>query len=224
MSAQDTIRVDLHSHTRYSRDSILRPKDLVRGAREAGLGCIAVTDHNTINGGLAVREMADGFRVIVGEEVRTAEGEVLGLFLTEEIPGGLSAEETISRIKHQGGLVGLPHPYDSMRFGLDEQAREALISQVDFVEALNSRIVFGVHNKHAEEFARRHDLPMSAASDAHSPREVGRSYVEMRPFDGPEEFLKSLRSGRLVGRLSSPLIHLISRYAMLRNSVRRMSP
>ena len=219
MSAPKLIRADLHNHTYYSPDSILSPKQVVERARRAGLDCIAITDHNTVRGGLAVREIADGFQVIVGEEVRTADGEVLGLFLTEDVPRGLSARETVALIKEQGGLVGVPHPFDHLRSALNEAEMEALIGEIDFIEALNSRIVFAVHNKLALEFARRHDKPVSAASDAHSAREVGRSYVEMPPFTGPGDFLDSLRSGRLVGRLSSPLIHMVSRYAKLRHAL-----
>jgi predicted metal-dependent phosphoesterase TrpH len=215
MSTASTIRADLHSHTHFSPDSILSPKDLARRGREVGLGCIAVTDHNTVRGGLAVREIAD-FAVIVGEEVRSAEGEILGLFLTEDIPGGLSADETISRIKAQGGIVGVPHPFDSLRSALREDSLNKLVARIDFVEGLNSRIVFGVHNKRALEFARKHGLAVSAGSDAHSSREIGRAYVEMPPFDDPGEFVESLRAGRPAGRLSSPLIHLLSRYAVLR--------
>jgi len=217
MSAQPTIRADLHNHTHFSPDSILSPRDVVRRAREAGLGCVAVTDHNTIRGGLAVRELANGLQVLVGEEVRTSDGELLGLFLSEDVPRGLPARETIARIKEQGGIVGIPHPFDTLRSALAEDQRISLVAEIDFIEALNSRIVFGVHNKRALEFARKHQLPVSAASDAHSPRELGRSYVEMPPFSGPGDFLESLRAGRLSGRLSSPLIHLVSRYAVLQH-------
>jgi predicted metal-dependent phosphoesterase TrpH len=209
------IRADLHTHTHYSPDSLLSPRLLVRMAKERGMDCIAVTDHNTVRGGLAVREIAD-FQVIVGEEVRTAEGEVLGLFLTEDVPRGLSAKETIARIREQGGVAGVPHPFDSLRSALHITAMRELMDQIDFIEALNARIIFGMHNKLAVEFARRHGKPMSAASDAHSGREVGRAYVEMRPFGTSAEFLESLRGGSLVGRLSSPLIHMLSRYAAVR--------
>jgi len=215
MSTHPTIRSDLHNHTHFSRDSILSPRDLVRRANDVGLGCVAVTDHNTIRGGLAVREIAD-FPVIVGEEARSEDGEILGLFLTEDIPEGLPAAETIARIKDQGGIVGIPHPFDSLRSALREETMTDLIAQIDFIEGLNSRIIFPLHNKRAVEFARKHDRPVSAASDAHCARELGRSYVEMPPFSGREDFVRSLRAGRLVGRLSSPLIHLVSRYSVLR--------
>ena len=213
------IRADLHNHTYFSPDSVLSPKQVVERVHRAGIDCIAITDHNTVRGGLAVREIADGFQVIVGEEVRTSDGEVLGLFLSEDVPRGLPARETIALIKAQGGIVGVPHPFDHLRSALNEAELEALIREIDFIEALNSRIVFAVHNKLALEFARRHDKPVSAASDAHSPREVGRSYVEMPPFTGASDFLESLRQGRLLGKLSSPLIHMVSRYAKLRHAL-----
>ncbi len=215
MSAQSALRADLHTHTHYSPDSIASPRQFVEACRRRRISCLAVTDHNTIRGALAVRELAD-FRVIVGEEVRTAEGEIIGLFLTEEVPKGLSAEETVERIKAQGGLVGVPHPYDRMRRALRPEAREQLLERIDFVETLNARIVFPGDNDAARRFAQKNGVALSAGSDAHSPGELGRVYVEMRPFEGPQDFLVALREGRLEGRLSRPLVHLISRYAVLR--------
>jgi predicted metal-dependent phosphoesterase TrpH len=217
MSGPALIRADLHNHTHFSPDSILSPPDLIRRAKEAGLAAIAVTDHNTVRGGLEARELSDGIQILVGEEVRTTEGEVLGLFLETDIPRDLPAAETISRIRDQGGVVGIPHPFDNLRSSLDHAVLGALIEEIDFVEGLNARIVFANDNKKAVELARRHDLPTSAASDAHSAREVGRCYVEMPEFGGAEEFIQSLRHGNLTGRLSSPLIHLVSRYAKMRN-------
>lgn len=215
MSAQSALRADLHTHTHYSPDSIASPRQFVEACRRRRINCLAVTDHNTIRGALAVRELAD-FRVIVGEEVRTAEGEIIGLFLTEEVAKGLSAEETVERIRAQGGLVGVPHPYDRMRRALRPEARERLMEHVDFVETLNARIVFPGDNDAARRFAQKNGVALSAGSDAHSPWEIGRAYVEMREFEGPPDFLAALREGRLAGRLSSPLVHLISRYAVLR--------
>ncbi|TMC00575.1 MAG: PHP domain-containing protein [Chloroflexi bacterium] len=215
MSGSRLIRADLHNHTHYSPDSILSPKDFARRAHERGLDCIAVTDHNTIRGGLAVREIAD-CRVIVGAEVLTSDGELLGLFLTKDVPRGLPGAETIARIKEQGGLIGVPHPFDSLRSALDTRKMTALIDQIDFIECLNARIVVAGHNEQALRFAQQNNKPASAGSDAHSRREVGRAYVEMPAFEGPKDFLESLRKGTPRGRLSSPLVHLISRYAVLR--------
>jgi predicted metal-dependent phosphoesterase TrpH len=192
---------------------------LLRRARERSIDVIAVTDHNAVSGGLVVQELAarayPDVRVIVGEEVRTRDGEVLGLFLTEGVPRDLSAGDTIARIKAQGGLAGAPHPFDSFRSGLDGRMK-GVAGELDFVEGLNARMIFRKHNTEARKFARDHGLPLSAASDAHSPREIGQAYVRMPDFSTPVEFLESLRAGRLVGRLSSPFIHWISRYATLR--------
>ena len=218
MSTAKLLRVDLHNHTHFSPDSILSPERFVREAPRRGLDVVAVTDHNTIRGALSVREKAD-FPVIIGEEVRTADGEILGLFLSEKLPKGLSASETIAQIKHQGGIVGVPHPFDSLRSALREDVMLALIDQIDFIEALNARMVFSGHNDKARAFASAHDKPVSAGSDAHSPWEVGRCYVQMTAFEGPGGFLAALGQGRLGGRLSTPLVHLISRYAYLRRAL-----
>jgi hypothetical protein len=218
MTAEGLIRVDLHNHTHFSPDSILTPKQFVREARRRGLDVAAVTDHNTIRGALAVREMAD-FPVIIGEEVRSSDGEILGLFLSEDIPKGLSARETLERIKDQGGIAGVPHPFDSLRSALHEDALIELIDQIDFIEGLNARMVFSSHNDKAREFSAERGLPVSAGSDAHSPWEVGRVWVEMPRFEDAGDFIAALRQGRLIGRLSTPLVHLISRYAYLRRAL-----
>jgi hypothetical protein len=154
------IHADFHNHTYYSPDSILSPRQFVREARRRGLTTGAITDHNTIRGALAVREAAD-FPVIIGEEVRSADGEILGLFLSKEVPRYLPASETIARIKHQGGIVGIPHPFDSLRSALPEDVMLALIDQIDFIEALNARMVFSAHNDKARKFAKERGLPVA---------------------------------------------------------------
>lgn len=214
------IRADLHNHSYYSPDSIASPEQLLRRAQARRIDVLAVTDHDTTRGGLVAQELAaksfPDLRVIAGEEVRTRDGEILGLFLSEEVPRGLSAEETIAQIKAQGAVAGAPHPYDAFRSGLDPRVLERIAPGLDFIEGLNARMVLSSHNERAVEFAEAHGLPTSAASDAHSPREVGRAFVEMPDFETPAEFVESLRKGRLRGRLSSPLIHLWSRYAKMR--------
>jgi predicted metal-dependent phosphoesterase TrpH len=170
MKIESTIRADLHNHTHFSPDSIMSPRDLIRRAAEAGIDCVAVTDHNTVQGGLSVRELAENVTIIVGDQVLRWK---IGLFLSQDIPAGLPAGETIARIKDQGGIVGVPHPFDPFRSGLNVEELTRLASEIDFVEALNSRVMLGVHNKRALEFARKHDLPVSAAS-APLPRELGR--------------------------------------------------
>lgn len=219
---QRTIRADLHNHSYYSPDSILSPVKMLQRAREQRLDVLAVTDHNTTRGGVAVRELAakrdPDIRVIVGEEVRTKNGEVLGLFLNEDVPRDLSAEETIDRIHAQGGLAGAPHPYDPFRSSLGDHLFH-LRNKIDFIEGLNARVIRAGHNDNARDFAAQHDIPMTAASDAHSPREIGRCFVEMPNYKTPQEFLQSLRAGHLIGHLSSPAIHLISRYSTIRRKL-----
>lgn len=216
---QRAIRADLHNHSHYSPDSILSPVKMLQRAREQRLDVIAVTDHNTTRGGIAVRDLAakrdPDIRVIVGEEIRTSNGEILGLFLTEDVPRDLSAGETIDRIHAQGGLAGAPHPYDPFRTSLGDHLF-AVREKIDFIEGLNARMIRSGHNDNARQFATQHNIPMSAASDAHSPREVGRCFVEMPNYETPQQFIESLRAGHLVGRLSSPFIHLITRYSTIR--------
>jgi hypothetical protein len=212
------IRADLHNHTHFSPDSILTPKQFVREAKRRRLDVAAITDHNTIRGALAVRELSD-FPIIIGEEIRSEDGEILGLFLSEDIPKGLSGRETIARIKGQGGIAGIPHPFDSLRSALREEVIIALIEKIDFVEGLNARMIFSSQNDKARNFAEVHSLPVSAASDAHSPWEVGHAWVEMPAFEGPGDFIAALRQGKLAGGLSTPFVHLISRYAYLRRAL-----
>ncbi len=220
MTDAPLIRADLHNHSYYSPDSVASPEQLLRRAKARGIDVLAVTDHDTTRGGLVAQELAaksfPELRVIVGEEVRTRDGEILGLFLSEEVARGLSADETIARIKAQGAVAGAPHPYDMFRSGLKPDVLERIAPDLDFIEGLNARMVLSSHNKRARQFAEAHGLPTSAASDAHSPQEVGRACIEMPDFGTPTELLESLRKGRLRGRLSSPLIHLWSRYAKVR--------
>jgi predicted metal-dependent phosphoesterase TrpH len=179
---------------------------------------VAVTDHNTIRGALAVKEIAP-FLVIVGAEIRSREGEIIGLFLSEEVPPDLSAQETIERIRAQGGVVSLPHPLDRFRGGVGAEGLARLAPLVDIVEVMNARITVGRDNEEAARLAEKHGLIGVAVSDAHSPWEIGRAYVEAASFEGPQELLEALRRGTLVGRPSTPLVHLISRYAVLRRKL-----
>lgn len=215
------LKADLHLHTDRSPDSLIPVARLIQQCVARGIDCVAITDHNTIDGALAAREMAP-FKVIVAEEVKTSEGEIIGFFLSKEIPRGLSPEETVRRIKEQGGLVCIPHPFDRLRREpLRAAARERVLPQVDIIEAFNARVTFKSDNEKARALAEERGLAMSAGSDAHSLREVGRVYVEMAEFDTPQDFLNALRAGRTVGGLSSPLVHLASTWAKLR---RRVSP
>jgi predicted metal-dependent phosphoesterase TrpH len=212
------LRVDLHTHTHYSPDSIISPERLVAACQKKGITCVAVTDHNTMRGALAVKEIAP-FLVIVGEEIRSTDGEIIGLFLDEEVPPGLSGEETIERIRAQSGLVSLPHPLDRFRGGVGAEAIARLAPLADILEAMNARTTAERDNEEAARLAEEHQLVGVAVSDAHSPWEIGRAYVETPVFEGRQDLLEALRWGTLAGRPSSPLVHLISRYATLRRKL-----
>lgn len=210
------MRVDLHCHTRYSRDSLTTYDELLRAMDRRGLGKMAITDHNVIAGALEFYARAPD-RFLVGEEIKTTQGELIALFIEERILPGLSPEETIARVHAQGGLIGAPHPLARLRGeALGRGKLEAIHEQLDFLEVFNARISFARENRLARELAVRWGLPGSAGSDAHAPSEVGRAYVEIPPFDDPVSFLDSLAQGQIGGRLSSPWVHFLSTYAKWR--------
>ena len=206
------LKGDFHMHTHYSRDCGTAPKDLVEHAMKVGLTCIAVTDHNAVSGAFEVEQLAPPeLKVIIAEEIKTPFGEITGFFLKEEIPRDLSPEETCKRIKEQGGLVSIPHPYDRFRRSvLDDEALDSIMPYIDIVEVFNSRTPFLRDSQKALDFAKKHDFLANAGSDAHTPGELGHVYVEMSPFDGPEEFKNSLRHAKINGRRSSPLYHVVT--------------
>lgn len=217
------LHVDLHCHTRYSWDCAMPPPVLVDRCLRRGVTCLAVTDHNTIEGALAVQKLAP-FKVIVGEEIKTNRGEIIGLFLKEEVPRGLSPEETIQRVRGQGGLVAVPHPYDRFRRGrLGEACLERLADQFDIMEAFNCRTTLLRDSQRAEAFGRAHDHALGTGSDSHTPVEVGGTYVEMEDFDlrDPQEFLEKLRKGHITGRRASPLVHLPTQAVKVLRALRR---
>jgi predicted metal-dependent phosphoesterase TrpH len=186
---------------------------------ELGIGCVAVADHNTIAGALKLREFAP-FKVIIAEEIATTAGEVMGLFLRERIGKGLSAQETISRIRNQGGLVAIPHPFGrSLPWHPNVLTSMEILSQVDIIEAFNSRTPFSGSIRRAWKLAKEQGKAASAGSDAHTLGEIGRAYVEMPEFHGPDDFLDSLAQGRIFGQKSSYLPHLASTWAKIRNHV-----
>jgi predicted metal-dependent phosphoesterase TrpH len=171
--------IDLHCHTSCSFDSLARPEAVVRAASERGLTHLAVTDHDRVDGALRARDAApDGLTVIVGEEVKTADGDLIAVFLSELVPPRMSATDTIAAIREQGGLVGVPHPFDRFRgYGRKSGAKLASIAdKVDWIEAHNSRVVGGSANEEAAVFAHDLGLPGVAASDSHTVMEVGVSY------------------------------------------------
>jgi len=210
------IKADLHVHTCYSYDCCTPLAKIVDQCLKTGINCLAVADHNTIEGALKLKEIAP-FKIIVAEEIMTSIGELMGLFLSREIPKGLSAEETIAQIKKQGGLVNIPHPFGRPSWqNSSKLTSPEILSQLDMVEVFNSRTPLPNSSSKALQLAQKYELPASAGSDAHTLAEIGRAYVEMPPFKSPDDFLHSLAQGRIVGRKSSPLIHFASTWAKIR--------
>jgi predicted metal-dependent phosphoesterase TrpH len=207
---------DLHTHSRASFDSLASPASLVRTAARHGLTHLAITDHDRIDGALEARalaaELAPELTVIVGEEVRTADGDLICLFLDEAIPPGLPAADAIARARAQGGLVGVPHPFDRFRGSLLRDERmTSLAGQVDWVEAHNARIAVGKGNQLAAEFAREHALPGIAVSDAHSSFEVGVAYTAFETDPStPSGLLAALADVELVMGRASLYVRLLT--------------
>ncbi len=221
---------DFHIHTRFSRDSILSEATLARLAVERGLTHVAITNHNNVEGAVAVRDavaelgLDDRLTVILGEEVSTADGEVVGLFLNRTIPRGLSADETADAIHQQGGLVSIPHAYDPFRQAhIREQPLLALLEagKVDLMEVFNSRVTFQRHNLQAAELAARYGVPGIACSDSHSAFEIAMSFNALPAFASAAELRAALPDNEWHGSRSTVLIHLTTRYAVLSNIVRR---
>ena len=208
LADRDWIVADLHLHTSWSHDCQIPVRALLDHAEAEGLGAIAVTDHNVFGGAREAVELAHGRDLVVipGEEVKTADqGEVIGLFLSEEIPRGLSFGETVDAIRAQGGVVYLPHPFDRLHAIPEPATLHRHVAQVDVLEVYNARLLFEAYNDEALRFARKHDLTMGAGSDAHVLQGVGTGAVRMRAFDGPEEFLVSLRTAQVLRRPRSLL-------------------
>ena len=206
LAKRPMIDVDIHMHTDHSSDCVTPVDVLLATAAERGLGAIAVTDHNEISGALDARDKAAeyGVKVIVGEEVKTKDqGEVIGLFIEEKIPRGMSLEETIAEIRRQGGLVYVPHPFDRLHSVPDYEHLLAVVDEVDAIEVFNPRIAIAAWNEEAVRFAGKYRIPGGAGSDAHVAQGLGAVRIRMRDFDGPEEFLESLRDADILGRPSS---------------------
>jgi predicted metal-dependent phosphoesterase TrpH len=207
---RDWIIADLHLHTNWSHDCSIDVDELLDHAEAQGLGAIAVTDHNVFGGALEAVERARGRRLVVipGEEVKTADqGEVIGLFLREEIPRGMSFGETIAAIRAQGGLVYVPHPFDRLHAIPAPETLHRHLAEIDVLEVYNARLLFEAYNEEALRFARKYNLTPGAGSDAHVLAGVGTGAVRMRRFSGPEEFLVSLHAAEVLRRPKS-LVYL----------------
>jgi glycosyltransferase involved in cell wall biosynthesis len=208
IAGRRVIDVDLHMHTDHSHDCATPVEVLLATARDQGLGAIAVTDHNVVSGAheAAAKAKKFGVKVIVAEEVKTAhQGEVIGLFIDEQIPRGMTLAETVAEIKRQGGLVYVPHPFDRMHAVPDYEHLLTIIEDIDLIEVYNPRVAIGSFNEEAERFAAKYRIPAAAGSDSHVAQGLGSVRVRMRDFDGPQEFLESLRTAEILTKPSSLL-------------------
>jgi predicted metal-dependent phosphoesterase TrpH/glycosyltransferase involved in cell wall biosynthesis len=203
---RDYIHVDLHMHTDHSPDCATPVDALLDTAKRVGLGAIAITDHNEISGALEARDRANGIKVIVAEEVKTADqGEVIGLFIEEKIPRGMTLQETIAEIRRQGGLVYVPHPFDRMHAVPDYEHLLDVVGDIDAIEVFNPRVAFSAFNEEAARFAAKYRIVAGAGSDSHVVQGLGSVKIRMRDFDGAEEFLESLRDADIVRKRQSLL-------------------
>ena len=218
------LRVEFHCHTNYSRDSLTSPGDLVKACIKKQIDRMVVTDHNTINGALAAQRIAPE-RVIVGEEIMTTDGELLAAYVQEEIPPYLSPLATIKRLQDQGAFISVSHPFDRIRSGgWSERNLVNILPYLDAIEVFNSRCIFPIYNSRAHKFAEQVKLPGTVGSDAHGVFELGRSVLLLKPFKNPDELRKVIRSGLPIMKWSPPWIHLISRYAVISNTIVRRQP
>jgi len=199
------VRVDFHSHTMWSGDSTTTPEELVECVSASGIDVLCITDHNAVSGAHQLEEILD-CRVIVGEELKTHAGEIIGLFLSERIPQGINPIEAAENIRDQGGLVYIPHPFDPMRNNLRLDVLDDLVARglVDGIEVLNGKTSLRSLNRQAAEYAAQHGLAPGAGSDAHVAEAIGSVYHEMPDFDGPSEFLAAMRHGRAIGHHYDP--------------------
>jgi predicted metal-dependent phosphoesterase TrpH/glycosyltransferase involved in cell wall biosynthesis len=209
LASRDFIHVDLHMHTDHSPDCATPVATLLEAAGAAGLGAIAVTDHNEVSGAHEARARSErdgGVKVIVAEEIKTAtQGEVIALFIEEKIPRGLSLQETIAAIRGQGGLVYVPHPFDRMHSVPDYEHLLDVVEDIDAIEVFNPRVAFSAFNEEAARFAAKYRIVAGAGSDSHVAAGLGSVKIRMRDFDGPEEFLESLRDADIVRKRQSLL-------------------
>ena len=191
------IKIEMHSHTCFSQDGFITAETLSRQCRKKNLGCICITDHNTIQGAIEFSKSAE-VKIVIGEEMETGEGDLIGLFLNREIDKGLGLEKTISLIKQQGGLVYLPHPFDEFRkSSVKKASAEKIKNQIDIIEIFNSRTLNPKYNRMAADFAVENGIIKAVGSDSHHPIEIGMSYVEMECFNGAKDFLEKLKKASL---------------------------
>jgi predicted metal-dependent phosphoesterase TrpH len=214
------IKLEFHCHTYASKDSLTLPADLVSAARRKGIDRVVVTDHNSISGAREAQAI-DPVLIIVGEEIMTTKGEILAAFVQEEIPRGLTPQETIARLKEQGAFISVSHPFDELREGgWKENDLLEILPFVDAIEVYNSRCMFPRFNRRAGAFARRYNIAGTVGSDAHAAFEVGRSLLLLDQFTGPAGLRNVIRGAKMRVKWSPWWFHLISRYASMKKKIK----
>ncbi len=221
---QDTLRVEFHCHTVYSKDSLALPEALLETSLRKGIDRLIITDHNTIAGALHARRL-DSTRVIVGEEIMTRDGELLAAFVVEEIPAGLPPKEAIARLREQGAFISVSHPFDRMRSGhWDPAALLEIIPLVDAIETFNARCMWPGFNLKAQAFARLHKLAGTVGSDAHAVFELGKATLRLPHFVDADGLRRVIHLAQPQIALSAPWVHLASRYAVWRKRSNLVPP
>lgn len=208
-------KIDFHSHTRYSKDSLAEIPLLIEQAKKIGLDKIIITDHNTIAGALIAQEMFPD-KIIVGEEILTTRGELLAFFLTQEVPQGLEPAEAIRQLKEQGAFISVSHPFDLARHGWQPEDLERIIREVDAIEVFNARCLRQQTNRMAMDYARKHNIPGTVGSDAHMVSELGTAYLEIDPFNDAESLRNLIRAGKINPTYSPFWVHFGSTWAKLK--------
>ena len=211
------LKADFHIHTAYSMDCNSSLEDIINRCLETGINCIAIADHDSVEGALKMQDLAP-FPVIVAEEILTPQGEIIGMFLKEGVPLGLPIEQAISHIKAQDALVCLPHPFDIIRgLRIDSKRLEELVEKIDMIEVFNARSLLRRYSMKAQALASKYGIPGTAGSDAHTLREIGNTYVEMPKFNGKNDFPQALRKGKIHSHQSNLLVHFGSIWARMKN-------
>jgi hypothetical protein len=223
LSHPDWINADLHVHTSYSKDCAMPIADILETAREIGLGAMAIADHNEIEGAFLAEELAKGEPfIIIAEEVKTTEGEVIGLFLKEKVPRGLSFDDTLSLIKEQGGLVYVPHPFDALRTTPSYRSMVDNLHRIDVIETYNARVALSSFNLSAERFAAKYNVVAGAGSDAHVLQGLGTAMLRMPRFNDPPSFISALWEADIIAKRKN-LLYLTS-LKLLQTTLDRVFP
>lgn len=214
-----TVRVDFHCHSIYSKDSLLDLESLLRACRRKKIDRVVITDHNTLAGALRAQAL-DPERVIPGEEILTQAGELLGVFVKEEIPAGLPAREALARLKEQDAFISVSHPFDWMRKGhWKRELLEEILPLVDAIETFNARCLWPGFNRTAREFAHRHTIAGTVGSDAHAAFELGKATLRLPDFQDRSSLIEALKQAQEQVSLSAPWAHLSSRWAAWRKKM-----